>query len=178
MAPTSKPFRPDLIERVSELIRERLSDDRTVIAEAFLRHYVRVIPPDDLEQMDAIQLYGIIVSLLTFAWRRQPKQSKVRVFNPRIDEDGYTTDHTVVEVISDDMPFIVDSVSASLAGMGLNVLVVVHPVLHVKRAQNGTLANVLDPDIPVGKGGQSESLVHIEIFEQNDPKIIGIIHRI
>lgn len=175
MAPASKSSRPDLVERVSELIRERLSDDRATIAESFLRHYVRVIPPDDLDQMDAIQLYGIIVSLLTFAWRRQPKQSKVRVFNPRIDEDGYTTDHTVVEVISDDMPFIVDSVSVSLAGMGLNVLVVVHPVLHVKRSQNGTLSGVLDPDIPPGKGGQIETLIHIEIFEQNDPKIIGII---
>ena len=54
------------------------------------------------------------------------------------------------------------------------MFVVVHPVLHVKRAQNGTLTTFYNPDVPVGKGGQTE-FGSYRNFEQNDPKIIGII---
>lgn len=175
MASHPKSSRQDLVDRVADLIRERLAGDRAGVAEALLRLYARVMPPPDLEEMEPGQLYGVVVSLLSFARHRKPKQAKVRVFNPRIDEDGYTTDHTVVELVSDDMPFTVDSVVASLSSMGLNVLVVVHPVLHARRSADGTLLELLDPDAPLGKGCGMESVVHIEIFEQSDPKIIGII---
>ena len=44
----------------------------------------------------------------------RPGQAKVRVYNPQIEQHGWQSTHTVVEVVTDDMPFLVDSVSMAL----------------------------------------------------------------
>lgn len=165
----------DLIDRAVKLVHDRLSGDRAAMAESFLRQYTRDVPPADLEEIDAEQLYGSTVSLLGFARQRTPGTPKIRVYNPRLDEHGWTGDHTVVEVVNDDMPFLVDSVSSALTAHGLNVLLVVHPILHTRRSADGALTEVLDADAPVTDGVLTESVIHIEIGEQGDPKILQII---
>ena len=46
---------------------------------------------------------------------------KVRVYNPEFEQHGWRTGHTVVEVVTDDMPFLVDSTTMELSGHGPTV---------------------------------------------------------
>ena len=54
------------------------------------------------------------LSHLAFARRRRRGRALVRVFNPTLREHGYTSPHTVVEMVNDDMPFLVDSIGLAL----------------------------------------------------------------
>ena len=67
---------------------------------------------------------------------------------------------TVVEILNDDMPFLVDSVLAELAEQGLDVHLVAHPVFSVERDAQGRLVGLADSR----QGGKSsESLIHIHV---------------
>ena len=77
---------------------------------------------------------------------RAPGEAKVNVYNPEPDRDGWESPHTVIEVVSEDMPFIVDSVTMDLARGSYGIDLVIHPVVRVRRDADGQLLEVLEPD--------------------------------
>ncbi|MGW4480771.1 NAD-glutamate dehydrogenase [Rhodococcus triatomae] len=67
-----------------------------------------------------------------------------------------TPDAPAVQVVTDDMPMLVESVTAMLARLGVTVVEIVHPVLRVRRESDGSLSDI------VVEGGQHESEAHAE----------------
>ena len=98
----------------------------------------------------------------------------MRVFTPTVDEHGWSTGHTVIEIVTDDMPFLVDSVTAELGREGRALHLVVHPQLAVRRDATGRLVEILD--VEAGHGAKElpfdaavESWMHLEIDRESDP---------
>src|SRR5262249_32612615 len=52
-----------------------------------------------------------------------------RVYNPTFEQHGWQSPHTAIEIVSDDMPFLVDSVSMLLSRRETGIHVLVHPVV-------------------------------------------------
>ena len=63
----------------------------------------------------------------------------MRVFNPTIEEHGWQSTHTIVEIVNDDMPFLVDSVTMEVNRHGLTLHLIIHPIVAVTRDADGTL---------------------------------------
>ena len=75
----------------------------------------------------------------------------MRVYNPRLEQHGWQSTHTVVEIVNDDMPFLVDSVSIELNRHGLGIHLIIHPVLAVRRDSAGRLQDLgLPSEMPDG----------------------------
>ena len=55
--------------------------------------------------------------------------ARVRVYNPTFEQHGWQSPHTAIEIVSDDMPFLVDSVSIELNRRETGIHVLVHPVV-------------------------------------------------
>jgi glutamate dehydrogenase len=165
----------ELLEQVVDRLHGRLSEPQADLAEAFLRHYYRTVSPTELLERDPLDLYGAALAHLRFGEHREAGHARVRVYNPQIEQHGWQSTHTVVEVVNDDMPFLVDSVSMALNRLGLLIHLTIHPVIPVKRASDGTLAEVLES--PEGDGGQArfESFMHFEIDRQSDPERLDAI---
>ena len=98
----------------------------------------------------------------------QPGQAKVRVYNPRLEQHGWQSTHTVVEIVNDDMPFLVDSVSMELNRHGLGIHLIIHPVLAVRRDAAGRLRRPRRRRGAAGNGLR-ESFMHVEVDRQSDP---------
>ncbi|MFA7440078.1 MAG: NAD-glutamate dehydrogenase domain-containing protein [Sphingomonadaceae bacterium] len=64
--------------------------------------------------------------------------------------------HMPIALLTDDMPFLVDSVSAAIGAEGLDIQRLFHPILLVRRDETGGLISIDDPDAP------RESLVLLE----------------
>ncbi|MFO1468689.1 MAG: NAD-glutamate dehydrogenase [Steroidobacteraceae bacterium] len=130
---------------------------------AFVRAYYANVDPQDLGERAASDLAGAALSHLRFARQRRGRPL-VRVFNPSVEQDGYSSPHTVVEVVIDDMPFLVDSVGMVLARRGLTVHFLAHPVLAVVRDRGGSLRQVMRRDAQgaAARGGL-ESFQHVEV---------------
>src|SRR5437867_10819183 len=102
----------DLVQRLATEARNRVSADDAESAEQFVRRYFALVAPDDIIYTSFDTLIGGALSLWEFGAERQPGKPKVRLFNPSVEKNGWGLEHTVLEVINDDMPFIVDSVTA------------------------------------------------------------------
>ncbi|MBT7488030.1 MAG: NAD-glutamate dehydrogenase, partial [Rhodospirillales bacterium] len=92
-------------------------------------------------------------------------KSLIRAYNPTLKADGWKTNHSVVEIVADDMPFLVDSITALLNSRNLTVHLVVHPVLKAKRDKTGKLVRVLSPNEP-DTGALSETMLRFEVSQQ------------
>ena len=71
--------------------------------------------PTDLAARPPADLYGAAMAHWRIGHDRAKGASIVRVYNPDAATDGWSSPHTVVDIVTDDMPFLVDSVTMALA---------------------------------------------------------------
>jgi glutamate dehydrogenase len=166
MAARTHALKEEVIGKVVALARERLPRGKSAWAENFIRQYYANVPPDDIVSEDIDQLYGAALAFYNFARSREPGKPKIRAYNPRFEDHGWKSNHTVIEIVNDDMPFLVDSVTAELNRRELTVHLIIHPVMRLKRDAKGNLAELYVPaEAPEGTVG--ESYMHVEIEEQS-----------
>src|SRR5262245_33234026 len=129
MVSKAAQHKSDLIERVKALATARLPVDRAAPLSEFIAQFYGNVAIDDLATESPDNLYAAALSLWNFAAQRAPGTAKVRVYNPRLDEQGWHSAHTVVEMVNDDMPFLVDSLTSALNQRDLMVYLVIHPIV-------------------------------------------------
>jgi len=149
------------IDAILEHLRARLAPPRQRDAERLLRQFLRRVPAEELAARGPTAWAAVAAGLLEFLQVRLPDAANVRVFNPTLDEHGWEASHTVVEIATDDSPFLVDSVSIAIAAQGNLVHSVIHPVLLVERDPGGHVLSIAD-DPATGKG-RAESVMHFEV---------------
>ncbi|MFD7206209.1 NAD-glutamate dehydrogenase [Streptomyces sp. NPDC059893] len=146
---------------------EGAPDQESVLA--FLQRYYLHTAPEDLADRDPVDVFGAAVSHYRLAEVRPQGTANVKVHTPTVEENGWTCSHSVVEVVTDDMPFLVDSVTNELSRQGRGIHVVIHPQVTVRRDLTGKLQEVL----PAGSAADShdmltESWIHVEIDRETD----------
>ncbi len=147
---------------------QQLADGETEAERAALRRFIAQLyehaPPSDVALRGAADLYGAALALWRFAAGRRPGTAKLRVYNPDAAADGWSSPHTIVEIVNDDMPFLVDSVTAAISHDGREVRLAIHPILAVARDDAADIV-ALDPPC----GGLRESWMQIAISREPDP---------
>jgi glutamate dehydrogenase len=156
-----------LLDRLEDLVREKFPEDRSETVARFVRRYYARMPTDVLESRDLLDLYGAALAHLSLARRRRAGQTLVRVYNPSLEQDGWECSHTVVEIVIEDMPFLVDSVRMAVNRSDPKLLRIIHPIVSVRRDGEGRLIEVLERNAKV-EGVQREAVMHVEIVRQTD----------
>jgi glutamate dehydrogenase len=149
-------LRDQRIENAAELLPE-MAD--------LIRLYYRYMPPEEIIDDNPVDLVGAVRSHQELAVDRVPGRPAIRIFNPDSAVDGWSIPGTVVQIVTDDMPYLVESVNAELTRSGLQVHRVVHPIVVVRRDVAGRLRDVLpgaDPDDPPADA-LAESWMFIEV---------------
>ncbi|WP_406125797.1 NAD-glutamate dehydrogenase [Streptomyces sp. NBC_00989] len=147
---------------------ESTPDRDTVLA--FLQRYYLHTAPEDLADRDPVDVFGAAYSHYRLAETRPQGTANVRVHTPTVEENGWTCSHTVVEVVTDDVPFLVDSVTNELTRQGRGIHVVIHPQVVVRRDLTGKLIEVLTTP-PAGElphDAHTESWIHVQIDRETD----------
>jgi len=136
-----------LIERIAA--RARNGTQRQ-----FLRDYFRGVGEEDLAQRPAEAFAAMATLHLKMGGRpRKAGETFVRVLNPDPARDGFESPHTLILVVTDDMPFLVDTLNVVFAQAEVAVHLLIHPVL----------------SMPRGREVRTESWQLFEIDRQNDP---------
>jgi glutamate dehydrogenase len=159
-----------LLDRVAAKAAGGPAGDEAATA-SFLRRYYRHVATEDIVARGDEDVVGAALSHRELAHHRPQGTANVRVTSPSVERDGWLADgHSVVEVVADDMPFLVDSVTAELTRHGRAIHLVVHPQFVVRRDVAGTLIDVSDGSAPREAAGdeQVESWMHIEADRGTD----------
>jgi glutamate dehydrogenase len=136
--------------------------------------YARHAP--DLERMpgDAVPLLlEAARSHLQLASWRTSREPVIRVHRADSGQEEKPDDDAapagegglIVEIITDDMPFLVESVQAAAVRAGCEVQRVIHPIVVVRRSESGALAEVLTAEDPAAPppGALAESWIHLDL---------------
>ena len=148
------------LEEVLKLVRAKVATEQRSALETFVVRYFGQVDPEDLTERQPADLYGAALSHWNFARKREPGRVRVRVFNPTIEEHGWQSTHTIIEIVNDDMPFLVDSVTMEVNRHGLTLHLISHPIVAVERAADGTL---IAPAADDATDARRESFIHVEI---------------
>ncbi|MFH8516460.1 NAD-glutamate dehydrogenase [Streptomyces gelaticus] len=152
---------------------------------SYLQRYYLHTAPEDITGRDPVDVFGAASSHYRLAETRPQGTANVRVHTPTVEENGWTCSHTVVEVVTDDMPFLVDSVTNELSRQGRGIHVVIHPQVVVRRDVTGKLIEVLAEGNGIAAGREDaagaedkknelphdalvESWIHVEIDRETD----------
>jgi glutamate dehydrogenase len=174
MATQNKTRKAEILDQVAAAARARLNGDAAIAAEHFLRQFYANVAIDDLVERTVDDLYGAAMALWQFAATRQPGQANVRVYSPKVTEHGWPSKHAVVEIVNDDMPFLVDSISGEIDRHGLSVHLVIHPVVRVLRDDKGALKGIAkDGD----RSALAESMMHIELDQVTAADVVTALQR-
>ena len=144
---------------------------RAAQTKRFLEAYYANVDANDMAARDPSALAGAALSHLQFAHRRRGR-ALVRVFNPTLKEHGYTSPHTIIEMVNDDMPFLVDSIGLAVAQRSLTMHFLAHPIFSVARDAAGVLRSLEERGPATDRHRRLESFQHVEVDRIVDPALL------
>lgn len=151
------PITPVLLEKVYNLIHKKLDQAQRPLVEKLAKRLLDKISDDDLRQRNESDLYGAILSLWHKLNQIDQQSIFVRVFNPSLGGDGWQSTHTIVEVITLDTPFLVDSVRMTLNKLGVTTHFMLNGPHLVAKNKKGEVTTIDENE------GVKQSLFHIEV---------------
>ncbi|WP_445621214.1 NAD-glutamate dehydrogenase [Kushneria sp. Sum13] len=172
MQSTVPDNKEDFFKALETLLEERLAPEQARNISAFARHYYAGASHEDLRERHFEDLYGATLSTWFFLQQREPdNRPKVRVFNPEYEEHGWQSTHTVVEVVSPDMSFLVDSVRIELNRCGFTVHSILNTVIASERDERQRLVRFTPPRAENAPSAR-ESIIYIEVDRHSDPAML------
>ncbi len=159
----------ELLEAIARRARRlaRRQPARLELGE-LVRQYYRNVAQEDLSARSVENLAGAVLAHLELGRHRRDAAACIRVYNPTEAEHGWTSPHTIVEIVHDDMPFLVDSSTMTLNRLGHEIHLTIHPVLMLERTPRGQVSR-LHPRGVDHPRTQAESFIHFEILREPDP---------
>lgn len=151
------------MKTVLSIASEKKAKEKQASLADFINTYYAGISDADLLQRRPQDLSGGAIAHRDFATGRKRGETRVRLYNPTTARDGWKSAHTICQTVTDDMPFLVDSLSMAFTRHNIGIHLTVHPifrVLHDRDRPPGETAAEADQAELV------ESFIHIEVDRQ------------
>ena len=159
---------------LTEAAAELSADVQVGDHDNYLHAYYRHVDSSDLSAAGPNRVGSVAAEHADLASERPQGRAVVRVRSGA--EATLLAGRDVIDVVTDDMPFLVDTLTMTLASHDVKAELVVHPQLNVRRDITGSLREVIrpidvarpvdSPRIPGAAVGQdliAESWSHIEV---------------
>ncbi len=158
-----------LIEEIQTLAGAKLSGDELSDFGVFLKGFYPASSPDDLIAMGAENLLSIALGLWKTARKKKETNPILKIIKPKKQPDG-SEGHTVLHILNKDMPFLVDSITGTLAViLRYRIHMMHHPIVDVSRDNKGNRVS----QGTEGAKDLRESYMYIEIDAQSDKSVLA-----
>lgn len=155
----------------SKLVNEKQSD----LFLKFIQLYYSQAWAEDLQARPLSSLFGAALAHWNLIQERKAKELKIQVFNPSDEKEGWRSRYTIIQVVSDDMPFLIDSMRMELNRMGFTIhLLVSAGGMNVVRDKNQGLTDLMRFDA-AEKNVIHEAPIMMQIDKQTDPLVMSKI---
>ncbi len=155
------------VTNVHELLAKRLPKAKVEDAKRLASQYFDHDFTREISRQATEDLYGSLLCLWDLAQKRPSNKALVRAYNPTPEDHRWHSTHSIIEVLVDDMPFLVSSISMALDSAGITIHQVTHPTIRVERDKQGKLRKILDPK-ESSATAINESMMRFEIDHQPD----------
>ncbi len=161
------------LESVLNWIKNTLrQQEAAALCLQFAQEFLSTVSLEDLKNKSVDDWGGLAVSYWNFIYQREPQETKIRVYNPDYERDGWQSTHTVIEIVHDDIPFLVDSLHMEVNHLGFMSYLIIHSGgIKVKRDQNHKIIEILQANAEEAENFSSEAHIFIEINRQADAEV-------
>lgn len=164
--PNHDADRQKILDTISKNLAKKVPSKLKESADIFAKLYYANVSLEDLAEVPRESLDASLLGMWEFCLKRTPGKVKIRVYTQKQELNGQPSTKTIIEIINDNMPFIVDSVTGAINSLGYSTHLVIHPVMRIERDKAHQLKEVL----PHAHQGTYESLIHCEILGSFSPK--------
>ena len=152
MAPNYSSLHDQLLKKIIAAL-PKLSSKNT---NEFVQAFYALSTVNDLQEITPARAASIAIACEKFYASRPKSGPKISVNKAKIEDEGRTVTRTQLMILNDDMPFLVDSLSALFTSLSLPIHLVLHPILDTARDSKGALA-------ATHKTTKRESLIYVEL---------------
>lgn len=162
----------NLIKKLVAYAKKQLPEDKASLICKFIKLYFSHASYPDLEDRSIADLYGLVMSHWELMSKRQSGEVKLRIFNPVYEEDGWQSTHTIIQVVVEDMPFVIDSIRMETTRRNLAMHMMIHMGgMRVERGKGGNISGITAYSTEKKKA-EVESPIYMEIDRQTDPDVL------
>ncbi len=167
-----------IINEVTTLIEKKSPQKSAALCMQFVRQFYQTMALEDLKESGVEDLCGLAMHFWQLIEVRQLHEIKINIYNPDREHDGFQSNHTVIELICEDMPFLVDSLRIVLNRMGLGLYLTVHMGgIRLLRDQARHVTEILPRAEEQTTDLLVEAPILIKINRQVDPAIMGALEQ-
>lgn len=139
----------------------------------FVRQFYATVALEDLQSRSVDDLHAAAANFIGLLHLRGPREIKTHIYNPNFELHGWQSTHTVIEILCDDMPFLVDSIRLVLARMHIGSFLIIHMGgLHVERNEQQEVVRILKKNARPTDKTLNEAAIFVEIECQTDPAVL------
>jgi glutamate dehydrogenase len=153
--------------------RRRLEPEKASLLFAFAQIFYKSFPVEELESRQISDVYANTYFWWLYLQQHDRRKPKVSIFNPTLEENGWTTHRTMVAILVRDMPFLVDSIRMGLNRRNVSIRMLHGAVFDVVRDENHNLVEVHAPRTGNPKISASpleyDAAIYMEINSHSSP---------
>lgn len=139
----------------------------------FQQHYFSSVSHKNLSEIGPDKAAFIVRKQWQLAQKRKSKETLLQIYSPSLQQDGYESEFTHINIITIDKPFLIDSVSLALNHLGYTLENVFHPIFNVKRKNTALQSISIDVE---RQSTNNESFMHFiinKVIDQDEEKRIA-----
>ncbi len=155
-------------KKLSRAIMSALPTSASKKTREFVEQFYTLTTVPDLESLAPARAAAIALSCEKFYTQRTTPEPKIEIQSTTINDAGRARARTEIRVLNDDMPFLVDSLSALFSGLGFTTHRILHPILTTTRDAKGLRATP-------GKTSARESLIYAELSGLPPRLTVGVL---
>ncbi len=156
------------LAQVKKLITSKIAKSKAPLICEFAEILYDSVSYEEFLEKDPRHIYDSMLSLWNFM-QEFDGVSKLRVFNPTMEANGWQAKHSIIELNHKDMPFLVDSIRMELNRRGIDVHLHLHVPMSIRRSKTGKVVG-LEKDLE-GEGN-IETPMYLEVDRILDEELL------
>jgi glutamate dehydrogenase len=166
---------------VSNQIIDLFSPDnlRAVLIKSLYTSFLLNSPDETLLR----KYYNIADNAFEFLKNKSLNKPKIRIYTPNLTQHKFELDYTIIEILTEDLPFLTDAFPEELTENGFNIYRIFQSIIYTKRDTDGNLESLELENTP---SYSKEVLLHfhissipnLEIFQPVEENLYKILNDI
>jgi glutamate dehydrogenase len=163
----------DILGKVLTIAEQQIEKEQVPLFTAFLQKYYAYTYLATLKRRAPENLAIMVVSHWQLAYRRLPNANKIHVYNSHLEQDAWESKYSIVQIVTEDKPFLVDSTRMEIDREGFTPFFSNHVGdVKVRRNARGELIEIL-ADEAVLPDMQIEAFIYMEIEKTADAEVLN-----
>ena len=162
-----------ILNAVCEQIKQKLPKKDAELCQIFTQAFFGTMAADDILQWPIEDLYAAALNFWDLFEKKQPQESKIKIYNPDFENYAWQSTHTVLEILTTDMPFLVESVRMAINRLDLSLHLAIHMGgIRVVRDSKGHLVDIISKQNDKKAPYVIEAPMFFLIDKQTDTRIL------